>query len=459
MNFIKRYIPFFCIFVAAIVLIIFRSVPSKKLWDDYTVLYVPAEVSDDFVIKALESSQIYDFVCLKNQRVPILLSANSPEVTMLKLNSTASEKDYLYTRENYFYDSTGSFKLFYIPTEYKKSLNDCLHILDKKGIKTGIDIDFSYPWLLPILISVYFIVLLVFSKKKLLFILLNIFPLLFIFSNPFYAAGTSVVLLQTALFIVSNVWGRKNAKKQLLKTSFILIFLVISIASSFSSSIRCGVFYLISLAGSFSFLSVYDFFKVIREKKMNFVPVYIKSAGMISAFAGNGKIIMPISLGMLAVILLYFALSFTSLSSSFSKKIKLPGLSNSSEESLPSLEDYYSWNWKVFSSPFKSLNKSYSDDKYFTYPSFISDENSITQKDNILSFDDSFKENVYNGIDSLDFDSIEKVLKAQEKDAKYGYVQTGSYKVTLFSIIMMFISFGILLFIYFSVIIKKGGKK
>ena len=83
----------------------------------------------------------------------------------------------------------------------------------------------------------------------------------------------------------------------------------------------------------------------------------------------------------------------------------------------------------------------------------------ITESDKILSYDDNFRQSVYNDIDSLDFDSIEKVLKSQNKNAKYAYVQTSSYKVSLFSIIMMFISFSVLLFIYFSVIIKKGGRK
>ena len=33
-----------------VVLIVFRAVPSKKLWDNYTVLYVPADTVDELVI-------------------------------------------------------------------------------------------------------------------------------------------------------------------------------------------------------------------------------------------------------------------------------------------------------------------------------------------------------------------------------------------------------------------------
>ena len=459
MELVKKYIPFVCVIAAFVLLLVFRTVPSKKLWDNYTVLYVPVSTGDDLVINALEAAQINDFICLKNQRVPVLLSPFSPEVTMLKLNTNSTSEDYLFSRENFFYDSTGNYKLFYIPSEYKKNLNDCIHFLEKRNIKTGIDVNFSYPWILPLLIMVYFVILFIFAKNKLLFFCLNIFPAIFIFCNPFYAACTSVILIQTSLFIISNIWGRKNAKKQLIKTIAIILLLFVSLLSAFSSSIRSGLFYLIANAGTLSMLFIYDLLKNRRESKMNFVPVYIKPAKMISGFGGNGKIILPVSLGITAVTLVYFALSFTNITPGFSQKIQLPGLSNSSEDKLPSLEDYYKWNWNIVSRPFKSLNKNYSDDSYVVYPSFTNENNKITENDKILSYDDNFRQSVYNDIDSLDFDSIEKVLKSQNKNAKYAYVQTNSYKVSLFSIIMMFISFSVLLFIYFSVIIKKGGKK
>ena len=467
MEFVKKYIPFVCVIASIVVLIVFRAVPSKKLWDNYTVLYVPADTVDELVINALEAAHVDDFICLRNQRVPVLLSPFSPEFTMLKLNAASNQEDYLYSRENYFYDSTGNYKLFYIPSEYKKNLSDCVHFLEKNNIKPGIDIDFSYPWLLPLLILVYFAILFVFAKNKLLFLLLNVFSIAFIFCSPFYAACTSVILIQTSLFIVSNIWGRKNAKKQLLKTIAILLLIFVSIVSAFSSSIKTGLLYLLSLAGSFSMLLIYDEIKSRRESKMNFVPVYIKPAKMISGFGGKGNVVLPVSLGITAITLIYFALSFTNIRPGFSKKIKLPGvaglagsgINNSTEDRLPSLEDYYRWKWNLVTKPFKSLNKNYADDSYVIYPSFTSENGTISENDLVLSFDDDFKQTVYNDIDSLDFDSIEKVLKSQSKNAKYAYVQTSSYKVSLFSIIMMFISFSVLLFIYFSVIIKRGGRK
>ena len=57
------------------------------------------------------------------------------------------------------------------------------------------------------------------------------------------------------------------------------------------------------------------------------------------------------------------------------------------------------------------------------------------------------------------FESIEKVIKSQGDDFTCGYVSAGSYHVSIFSIIMMFVCFAMLLFIYFSTMIKQKGMK
>ena len=86
------------------------------------------------------------------------------------------------------------------------------------------------------------------------------------------------------------------------------------------------------------------------------------------------------------------------------------------------------------------------------------------QESDYLTYDEGFKTSIFKNIDDLDFESIEKVIKVQGSDFTCGYVSAGSYHVSLFSIIMMFVCFAMLLFIYFSTMIKhkvikrKGGK-
>ena len=87
------------------------------------------------------------------------------------------------------------------------------------------------------------------------------------------------------------------------------------------------------------------------------------------------------------------------------------------------------------------------------------EENKLKQINEVMYFNQSFVDDVYKNIDLLDFESIEKVIKNQGENFIPGYNTNSSYPVNLFSTIMMFICFFILLFIYFSIIIQKGVKK
>ena len=126
------------LFLACIVLIVFfKTVPAQKLWNDYSVLYVQKDVSDDSVQKALTSSGIQDYVCLSNQFLPVSLSENSIEFTMFKLKATRN--DYSNRRVNYFFDKSKNFRLYYIPNEYNQNLSDAVHILSQNKIECGVD--------------------------------------------------------------------------------------------------------------------------------------------------------------------------------------------------------------------------------------------------------------------------------------------------------------------------------
>ena len=76
-----------------------------------------------------------------------------------------------------------------------------------------------------------------------------------------------------------------------------------------------------------------------------------------------------------------------------------------------------------------------------------------------MKYDNQFKREVYEGIDSLNFDSVEKLMKSEAEDFSAGYTAVSSYQINIFGIIMCFICLFILLFIYFSIIIRKGIRK
>ena len=76
-----------------------------------------------------------------------------------------------------------------------------------------------------------------------------------------------------------------------------------------------------------------------------------------------------------------------------------------------------------------------------------------------MSYDDDFRKEIFESVDSLKFNSIEKVMKSEGADFSAGYSALSSSNINLFGIIMMFICVFILLFIYISIIIRKGINK
>ena len=473
---IKKYMALPAVLIIIALLVIFRSVPSGKLWNNYSVLYLPASANTDVVSNILKNAGISEYVSLEEQHIPIMLSENSVEMAMLKMglhsgyidknNSDISITDYLKFRNNYFYDSTGKYKLIYIPEEYKKNIDTCIHFLEHENIEAGSDSSYSYPWLLPIIVSVLMIMLAFFSKNKLLFIFECILPVLYIFCNPFYSSTAAVILLYIALFFISNLLGRKGAIKYLSKGLIVAFIIALSILSAFAGSILSGVFYILTLIATALIIYLFFAIKEARTKRYSFNPVFIRPAKMIQVFGGNGKLVMPIVITSIILVILYFTFS-SATNSGLTKKSKaifIPGKAEVQSQELPQLEDFYKWNWNVITLPYKSLNLNYYDDESIVFPNYEVSDGVILEKDNYLTYDEGFKRNIFNNIDDLDFESIEKVIKVQGNDFACDYVSAGSYHVSLFSIIMMFVCFAMLLFIYFSTMIKqkvirqKGGK-
>ena len=147
-------------------------------------------------------------------------------------------------------------------------------------------------------------------------------------------------------------------------------------------------------------------------------------------------------------------------SSKTQAKLKLPGKTQVQDSRLPDFEAFYRWNWNVITAPYKSLNPNgEADENHVVFPRYSTQDGLIVQTDTAIYYDQSFKQRLYDGIDDLDFNSIEGVIKLQGDDFCAGYTDSASYNVSIFGIIMIIICFTMLLFIYFSAIIGKGGRR
>ena len=461
MKVFKKLVPVLLFLVIALLTVCFRSIPKGKTWKNFKVLYVSNTVPQTTVEKALSNAGIAEYVDLKNQNAPIMLAKDSIEAAMLKINLYEKENKYLFDRQNYFYDSNGEYLLYYIPDSYENSLNKVIADLKKQGITAGIDSSLSYLWVLPALITLLAFILIFFSKNKTFYTISAIMPCIYVFCNAFYSCAIASIILLLCIYLISNIYSRQGAVKRLIKNFILPAALVISVMAAFSSSLLCGFFYLLTIAGTLCAMLTAKNLKAFKLRRSGFTPVFIRPAKMISPYAGKAKIVMPLVLVFSVLVIAYFALgSLSIINTKTDSSLLLPGKAAESDPKLPNLDSFYRWNWNVRTNPYKSLNVENPDDlNTVSYPRYEVEDGIIVPYIQTLKYDQDFKKSVYDSIDNLDFYSIESVIKQQGNDFNAGYTNSASYSVSIFSIIMMIICFTMLLFIYFSAMIGKGGRK
>ena len=463
MNKYLKYIAPLGFLLSLILILLCRAVPSGKLWKNYTVLSVPKNTDDSVVMAAIENSGIKNVVSLSGQYLPLTLSENSVEISMLRLNYNNPEYSYLNKRRAFFFDKSEAYRLYYIPSEYSNEASLLIKTLESRGIACSKDSSANYPWLLPLIGILLAAMLFLFSKNKIPFACGVLIPLVFLYSNPFYPVATSTCLVILCLFFISNVWGRKDALASILSRHSIPAMAGIAFLCTFSSSIASGFLFLAAFAGTASALLTCHYVESFFRNKKPFVPVYIRSARRVSLFAGRALSSMSIVTGAtLLFVLLIFITSSNSVKTT-SSKILFPAASGFHDKALPQFEDYYKWTWNVKTLPYRTLNDSDSksesqDENQVTFSSFVENESTgiITEEKTVMKYDDSFRKEAFDNIDKLQFDSVEKMMKSEGENFSAGYTSASSYQINLFGIIMCFICLFILLFIYFSIIIRKG---
>lgn len=469
MSLIKKILlPIFSIFVL-ILLVMNRMVPTGDLWKGYTLLYVPVETEDSVVKVAFEKSNIGDVVSLENQDkfLPIAVREDTPESALSFISANDKKSvEYLTRRINYFYDKSKDFKIYYIPSKYKNNVKSCVSFLSKNHIDSGIDSKAVYPWILPVLSIFVLGVLFYFAKNKLLYLGTSLFPLFYIFTNPFYPSAICTTFTFLLIFCCTNIWKRDGAIDILRKNYILLAIAAVAILSAFASSILSGLYYILSIFALVSFLFFYDDIEEFFLTRKAFRFVYIRPAKMISLFSGKTKSVIGVMLACQIIIVAAFFASSTQIVSNHFAKILLPTANVGSferDDALPKLDEYYRWNWRILTYPYVSLNSEYEEEcTDIIYPRYQDVNGKIEKIENHIYYDNNFIEDINSNIDLLEFDSIEKVLKNQNSNLNPGFSSVKSNPINIFGIIMMIVSLCLLLFIYFSIIIKatkSGGRK
>lgn len=441
MNYIKKFIiPFLLTIGIFALLLLLRTVPTAKLWKGFSVLYVPCDTDAKIVIGALQDAGCEDVISFYNQRIPFV-----NEFLPIKSDSNDS---YLSSRNAYFFDRDRKVTIYYIPDSFSKQAKDaCESLIKNYGIEAGLDSKSSFPLLTPIICIITALILFIFAKKKFIFFVSSLFPLIFTFTMPFYTNAASVCLFLYAVFIAQKIWKRKGSIKCLKTNSYLIILIFASITGTFFSSFVSGFMFILCIAATILLLSIANNYEKIRDSKLRFCPVLMRNAYLMNMVNANSikKALIPAFSIILLLVLYITSANIFTVSNSKDLSFPMPTRYNV-DNGIPNLDDYIVWSWNTITKPYKSLNSTYSEipeeGETIAIQRFKdSDDGVIAIEEVLYSFDDSFKKEAVSLIDDLQYPAIEKLMKIQESGFTVDYSVGAGEKFSIINIILMLVLF------------------
>ena len=400
----------------------FRSIPVAKIWNNYSVAYVNNSVSEDLVVFYLESEGCQDVISLSRQGVPIV-SPVSPVASY--------DSEYLDQRLRYFSDESSAYRLYYIPEKYQDGASRAIAKLSREmGVEAGLDSVERYPWLVPVICLITFIILFLASKYRSVFALPGVFPLLLSLSQPFYSVAAAVCLMLLAIYLINGLWTRRKFVSAIFRSLYIDILIVSSLMIMLAVSptvlmLALGV--CASIACAFIFLSALHEY---NEYKLSFTYVPIFSAWQIPVvYRKTATYLVGTCLPIIALLVM-FLISTTASPAASIQGIAVPSPSdgtipNASTYTLPNMNSYYSWAWKQISYPYRTLNDSDTvqdpkdgDSVNVTHYT-NTDEGIVVTEEPVLTYNEEFRKNLKE--DTVTPVSVEKLLSSQEEDLVVKY--------------------------------------
>lgn len=458
MNFIKRIAaPLTIIAVSIFSMLIFRVIPSAKLWEDYSIMFVPVGADTQIIHNVLTEKGCKDFICIENQFVPLKLSADTPEISLAL--SGAENSNYLRERNNFFFDKSGKFEIYYVPDKYKRNIDAAVNVLNRENdIKAAVNDNSSYPWICPLSCVFLMLILGFFSERKFLSLLSAVIPVFYVFMFPFYSAAAAVSLILCAIFLTLRLWGRRKAFKTLVKNGAVIFLYAFSFIPALSSGIIGFSFFVIAASAQLCTLYIYVMLNSMRESKYSFRPVKILGARIIKI--NTKKACTGILIGfiiclslVLSALLSFYANSTSGINEENSSGLLFPAARGSGGK-FPDIQDFIEWKWETLTYPYISLNsrdfgKKPVNGTEISFPRYEISDGAIVETENAIVFDSGFKKNAINEIDELSFPAVEKLLKRQ-KTLSLGYARSSSQTVTVFIIITLAFAAAVPLFYYFN---------
>lgn len=448
MKSVKNIISLTVIISCSLLLFFTRSTPVSKIWKSFQVLYAENSVSEEKILSVLDKNGCKGVISFSQQRQP-LFSIYTP----VELKQPSS--DYLTERLKYFCDKQNQFRLYYIPEEYNSEAEKALSQIQKElTMKAGLDGKSNYLWILPVLCVIFYLIFTIASKNKKLFFALSLFPVLFVFSKPFFADAAAVIMFMQSVFLSEKYWNRKKAAKVISTSFYTIVSVISSVAVIFIFSWIDGLIFLAVIAAVYSFYLLMSSFEKFRNKRLSFTYSYIVPADMLpSVTKESSKFILLAAAGIAVMIFLFFFQGrFSSgatyrgliLPSPVDKGIAYIETGDGSpeenavseiSEQLPDLENYYEWVWDTVTFPYRNLNsrsrqrEPLEKGEQIILDDYVDTENGIVKEQKVIyEYNDAFIEKIDKNIEKLNYPAIEKLMKEQgeEYDVVYSASSNGT---------------------------------
>ncbi len=446
-SFSVKYVSLLLLILScALCLFIFRSIPVSKIWNGYKVLYVDKAVEEVDVLNSLYEAGCKDVITMSLQKPPIITPFSSFQ---------KDYNSYLELRLGYFFDKSSSYRLFYIPDSYEHQAGIALkNIIKNWHVRAGLDADSVFPYIVPFITVIVYILLGMASAKKRYFFVPGFFLVVLSLSMPFYTVAAGSCLFLFALYLSNKVWGRKSDVRALLRNFDIVVLLISSVVILCGLSQRCIFLAFVALSASFASIVLIKESALHNDMQSAFNYSLIFSAYQVSVInRKNMKALLFMTIPV-SVLLLFFLFSAKFLPKTSAEGIELPipissNTENIAENSvfLPAISNYFVWAWNTITYPYRSVNYEYSESVsegssvYFS--NFVQKENGVQEKNSaVYTFNNEFKKQLEKDLENLDYPAVELLMKLQDHNTSVAYslskqpVQSGNDIVNLIMLLM-----------------------
>ena len=230
-------------------IVFFRDVPAVKIWDNYCIFYVDKEIS---ILDALSNIDTQGVISKETQEY-VKPHSYTPIMMDYKIKNLSSND----LRDVFFSDMEDKYQLFYVEESFVESV---ANELQNQNIPFGVDAKASVPILCPIICGILLIILTVFTKSKLQFILAKIPFVVLAYAVPFYSVAISVCCFLCFLFLFENYVIRENWWKSISKKTLMICFFAICLLMFMLCGIRAFLLFVLACAAWYCCLQLPTFF-------------------------------------------------------------------------------------------------------------------------------------------------------------------------------------------------------